>query len=48
MAPQKDFMRLRMEIQTDLNKLGDRKEEWVEKAVKAHGWSSQRWSWWST
>ena len=36
-APQKDFMRLRMEIQTDLNKLSDRKEEWVEKAVKAHG-----------
>ena len=36
-APQKDFMRLRMEIQTDLNKLGDRKEEWVEKAIKAHG-----------
>ena len=37
MAPQKDFMRLRMEIETDLNRLGDEKEEWVEKAVKAHG-----------
>ena len=36
-APQKDFMRLRMEIQTDLNRLGDQKDEWVEKAVKAHG-----------
>ena len=36
-APQKDFMRLRMEIQTNLNRWGDRKEEWVEKVVKAHG-----------
>ena len=26
-APQKDFMRLRMEIQTDLNKLGERRDE---------------------
>ena len=36
-APQKDFMRLRMEIQTDLNKLVERRDEWVEKAIKAHG-----------
>ena len=36
-APQRDFMRLRMEIQTDLNTLGERRDEWVEKAVKAHG-----------
>ena len=26
-----------MEIQTDLNTLGERRDEWVEKAVKAHG-----------
>ena len=26
-----------MEIQTDLNTLGERGDEWVEKAVKAHG-----------
>ena len=37
LAPQKEFMRLRMEIQTDLNTLGERRDEWVEKAVKAHG-----------
>ena len=36
-APRRDFMRLRMEIQTDLNTLGERRDEWVEKAVKAHG-----------
>ena len=36
-APQKDFIRLRMEVQTDLNTLGERRDEWVEKAVKAHG-----------
>ena len=36
-APQKDFIRLRMEIQTDLNTLGERRNKWVEKAVKAHG-----------
>ena len=36
-APQRDFMRLRKEIQTDLNTLGERRDEWVEKAVKAHG-----------
>ena len=36
-APQKDFMRLGMEIQTDLNRLGERRGEWAEKAVKAYG-----------
>ena len=36
-APQRDFMRLRMEIQTDLITWGERRDEWVEKAVKAHG-----------
>ena len=36
-APQRNFMRLRMEIQTDLNTLGERRDEWEEKAVKAHG-----------
>ena len=35
--PQTDFMRLRMEFQTNLNTLGERRDEWVEKAVKAHG-----------
>ena len=30
-------MRLRMEIQTDLNTLGERRDKWVEKDVKAHG-----------
>ena len=37
MAPQKDFIRLRMEIETDLNTLGERRDEWVEKVVKVHG-----------
>ena len=36
-APQRDFMRLRMEIQTDLNTLVERRDKWVEKAVQAHG-----------
>ena len=30
-------MRLSREIQTDLNTLGERRGQWVEKAVKAHG-----------
>ena len=33
----KDFIRVRMGIQTGLTTLGERRDEWVEKAHKAHG-----------